>query len=141
MLVSFAPVERRGRIERLEEPSGMSVAHDLDALEEQKRREAARRFVDETAHRLYELRRKTALLEAGDFETWEQAGALARELVRAGTALDLGLLVACAKEVLHFATRRPADAPTDPNLVLYLLTGLDTLGMELERLRHDKDLR
>jgi hypothetical protein len=119
----------------------MSVAHDLDALEEQKRREAARRLVDETAHRLYELRRNTPLLEAGDFETWEQAGTLARELIRAGTALDLGLLVACAKEVLHFATRRTAGPPPEANLVLYLLTSLDTLGMELERLRHDKDLR
>jgi hypothetical protein len=119
----------------------MSVAHDLNSLEEQKRKEAARKLVDDAAHRLYELRRKTPHLESGDFGAWETADALAREIIRAGAALDLGLLVACAKEVAHFTALRAAGSPLEPDLVLYLLTGLDTLGMELERLRHDKDLR
>ena len=119
----------------------MSVAHDLNALEEQKRKEAARKIVIDSAHRLYELRRKTVLLEAGDIGAWTDADTLARDLIRDGATLDLGLLVACAKEVLHFTTRRAAGAPLDANFVLYLLTGLDTLGMELERLRCDKDLR
>jgi hypothetical protein len=119
----------------------MSVAHDLNALEEQKRKESARKLVGDAAHRLYELRRKTALLESGDPIAWEEAAALARSLIDAAAPLDLGLLVACAKEVLHFATRRAAGAPFEANLVLYLLSGLDTLGMELERLRHDQELR
>ena len=118
----------------------MSVAHDLNALEEQRRKDAARQFVTDAAHRLYALRHKTRLLEAGDAAAWEQAGAFAQEMIRAGTTLELGLLVACAKEVLHFTARKVA-APYEPNLTLYLLSGLDTLAMELERLRHDKDLR
>lgn len=119
----------------------MSVAHDLNALEEQKRKEDARKLVHESAWRLHELRRKTALLEAGDAGAWEEAGALARDVIRAAVPLDLGLLVACAKEVLHFTVLRAAGTPYDANLVLYLLSALDTLGMELERLRHDKELR
>lgn len=119
----------------------MSVAHDLNSLEEQKRKEAARRLVTDATHRLHELRRKTHSIEHGDVAAWEAAHALAHDLVRAGAPLDLGLLVACAKEVLHFTTRRAAGAALEPDLVLYLLTGLDTLGMELERLRYDKDLR
>jgi len=119
----------------------MSVAHDLNALEEQKRKEDARKLVGESAHRLYELRRRTTALETGDVAAWDEAGALANDLIRAAAPLDLGLLVACAKEVLHFTARRAAGPPYEPNLVLYLLSALDTLGMELERLRHDKDLR
>jgi hypothetical protein len=118
----------------------MSVAHDLNALDEQKRKETARRLVNDAARRLAVMRQHTRLLEAGDVAAWEDAAAFARDLVRAGTELELGLLVACAREVLHF-TARKITAPREPNLVLYLLSGLDTLAMELERLRHDKDLR
>jgi hypothetical protein len=119
----------------------MSVAHDLNSLEEQKRKDAARKLVTHAAQRLYELRRKSHLIEQGDATAWEEAGALAQDVVRTASTLDLGLLVACAKEVLHFTAQRAAGTPHEPDLVLYLLTGLDTLGMELERLRHDKDLR
>ena len=119
----------------------MSVAHDLNALEEQKRKEAARKLVNDSAQRLYALRHRTIDLEAGHAAAWDAADALARDLIREGAALDLGLLVACAQEVFHFTTRRASGAPLEPNIVLYLLTGLDTLGMELERLRCDKDLR
>lgn len=118
----------------------MSVAHDLNALEEQRRKEAARELVIDAAQRLSVMRLDTRLIEAGDGAAWEAAGAFAQELIRRGTTLELGLLVACAKEVLHF-TARKVVAPREPNLVLYLLSGLDTLAMELERLRHDKDLR
>jgi hypothetical protein len=119
----------------------MSVAHDLNALEEQKRKEAARKLVTDAVQRLHELRRKTPLIEHGDVAAWDEVAALAHDLIRAGAPLDLGLLTACAKEVLLFTARRKAGAPFEPDLVLYLLTGLDTLGMELERLRYDKDLR
>jgi hypothetical protein len=119
----------------------MSVAHDLNALEEQKRKDAARKFIVDAAQRLYELRRRSVFLGAGDPAAWDEADRLARELIRDGATLDLGLLVACAKEVLYFTTRRAQGAPFDANTVLYLLTGLDTLGMEIERLRCDKDLR
>jgi hypothetical protein len=118
----------------------MSVAHDLNALEEQRRKDAAREFVSDAAHRLSRLRQKTRLLEAGDPPVWEEARRFAQEVIRRGATLELGLLVACAKEVLHFTARKIA-APREPNLELYLLSGLDTLAMELERLRHDKDLR
>jgi len=118
----------------------MSVAHDLNTLEEQRRKDAARDFVADAARRLSLLRQKTRLLEAGDVAAWEDAGSFAHELIRRGTTLELGLLVACAKEVLHFTARRVA-APREPNLVLYLLSGLDTLAMELERLRHEEDPR
>jgi hypothetical protein len=118
----------------------MSVAHDLNALEEQRRKDAARDFVADAAHRLSGLRQQTRLLEAGDVATWKAASTFAQDLIRRGTTLELGLLVACAKEVLHF-TARKATAPHEPNLLLYLLSGLDTLSMELERLRHDKDPR
>lgn len=119
----------------------MSVAHDLNALEEQKRKEAARRLVSDAAQRLHELRRKTHSLQFGDAEAWAEADALAQDVIRGATPLDLGLLVACAREVLHFTARRAAGRAPDHDLVLYLLTSLDTLGMELERLRCDKDLR
>jgi hypothetical protein len=119
----------------------MSVAHDLDALDERKRKDAALELVNGAAHRLHALRHNTSLVERGDVAAWEQIEAFARELIRLGQPLELGLLVACAKEVLHFTARRKAGAPCEPNLVLYLLSGLDTLAMELERLRHDKDLR
>jgi hypothetical protein len=118
----------------------MSVAHDLNALEEQRRKEAARELVTDAARRLSLLRQQTRSIESGDVATWEAAGSLAQELIRRGTTLELGLLVACAKEVLYFTARRGA-APRDPDLALYLLSGLDTLAMELERLRHDRDLR
>jgi len=118
----------------------MSVAHDLNALEEQKRKEAALKIVNDAAHRLSRMRHHTRLIEAGDVAAWDEAAAFAHEMIRAGTTHELGLLVACAKEVLHFTARRIA-APYEPNLVLYLLSGLDTLAMELERLRHDRDLR
>src|SRR5215475_1511640 len=102
----------------------MSVAHDLNALEEQKRKEAARKLVFDSAQRVFDLRRKADLLGAGHPATWEEAGALARELIRAAGPLDLGLLVACAKEVLHFTTRRRAGPPFEPSLGLYLVSAL-----------------
>lgn len=119
----------------------MSVAHDLNALEEQKRKEAARNLVSEAFRRVQALRRRSDFLEAGHAPSWEEAGVLANDLIRAAGPLDLGLLVACAKEVLHFTTRRASGAPLEPNLALYLVTGLDTLALELERLRSDKGLR
>ena len=119
----------------------MSVAHDLNALDEQRRKEAARQLVADAARRLYLLRQKSALIESGDAAIWEETGTMAHELIRAGAPLDLGLLVACAKEVLHFTTRRAAGPPHEPKLVFYLVCALDTLGMELERLRCDRDLR
>lgn len=119
----------------------MSVAHDLDLLAEQRRKETARKLVAEAAHDLYQFRRRTAALEGGDHATWADARLLAQGLIRAAAPLDLGLLVACAKEVLLFAEKRVDGEAVSPDLTLYLLSALDTLGMELERLRHDRDLR
>jgi hypothetical protein len=131
---------RREECDR-EDECGMAVAHDLNLLAEQQRKETARVFVLESAQRLYKLRQKTASLEAGDLQAWQDARTLAQDLVRAATPLGLGLLVACAKEVLHFAERRFSAERMVPDLSLYMLSALATLGMELERLEHDHDLR
>lgn len=119
----------------------MAVAHDLDLLAEQRRKESARKFVIETAHRLYQFRQRTAALEAGEVQAWQDARLLAQEVVRGASPLGLGLLGACAREVQHFADRRFEPGSLPPNLSLYMLSALDTLAMELERLQHDQDLR
>ena len=119
----------------------MAVAHDLNLLAEQQRKETARAFVVASAQRLYQLRQQTASLEAGKLDAWQDARLLAQELIRSANPLGLGLLAACAKEVLHFAERRFSAEKMVPDLALYMLSALATLGMELERLEHDHDLR
>ena len=119
----------------------MSVANDLNALDERKRQDAARKLIAEAMQRLSELRRKTDLLEAGVRATWEETNTLAMHLVQVGGPLDLGLLVACAREVLHFTTRRLGGEEMTPQLALYLQSALDTLEMELDRLDRDQELR
>ncbi len=119
----------------------MSVAHDLNLLEEQKRKEAARKLVAEAARKLQGFRMKSRLIETDDETAWQEARFMAQELIWAATPLDLRLLVACSNEVLHFVERRFAGEPLHPDLALYMLSALDTLGMELERLQCDRDLR
>jgi hypothetical protein len=104
----------------------MSVAHDLDFIADEKRKEAARLLVREYSQVLYAFRRQGTLLEAGDLATWRQARNIALEITQKGSQLGLGLLVACAKEVLVFADRRLEAS---------------RVGMELERLQHDRDLK
>ncbi len=119
----------------------MAVAHDLNLLAEQQRKDSARKFVIESAHRLYEFRRRIASLEAGEFQAWQDARTLAQDIIRGASPLGLGLLSACAREVQHFADRRFEPGSLPPNLSLYMMSALDTLAMELERLEHDQDLR
>jgi hypothetical protein len=119
----------------------MSVAHDFDPLAEERRKELRRALLRKIGQELRDLRMKAPELQANDVATWQEARHLAREVIREATPLDLGLLIACAKEVLIFAEQRFAEGPARPEVVLYLLSALDTLGMEVERLRYDRGLR
>jgi len=119
----------------------MSVAHDIDPVEEEKRREQSRRFIRATLLQLQNLRIKTANFEAGDQATWHEARFMAQQVIKEAEGLKLGLLSACAKEVLHFAVKFFSAEPHPPYLKLYMFSALDTLEMELERLRHDQGLR
>jgi hypothetical protein len=119
----------------------MTVAHDLNPLEEHQRKDAARNFVFDASQTLYRFRQRTSELEAGDEAAWHDARSIAQDLIRGATPLQLGLLVACGKEVMIFADRFFAGEPLQPDLTLYMLSALDTVGMELERLQHDRDLR
>jgi hypothetical protein len=118
----------------------MSVAHDFDPVAEERRKELSRALLRKIGQELRALRAKNSDLEANDAATWQEARHLAREVIREAAPLELGLLIACAKEVLIFAERRFGEGPVRPDVVLYLLSALDTLGMEVERLRHDRGL-
>jgi hypothetical protein len=119
----------------------MSVAHDFDPVAEEKRRELRRALLRKVGHELRELRLKTGQLEANDAAAWQQARHFAQEIIREATPLELGLLIACAREALIFVERRFAGEPIHPDVLLYLLSALDTLSMEVERLRYDRGLR
>jgi hypothetical protein len=123
------------------DPERMSVANDLDPVAEEQRKHHARSLIEKSQRRLLDLRAKSARLDSGDAEAWREAGAFAQMLIREATPLDLPLLVACAREVLLFAEKRLAGEPLYPHLVLYMLSALDTVGMELDRLRHDRSLK
>lgn len=119
----------------------MSVAHDFDPVAEEKRKELARAVVRKATEALQALRSKVAELEAGDPGTWQEARYLAQEVIRGAGPLGLGLMSACAKEVLLFADRRFATESVSPQLALIMLSALDTLEMEVSRLRADHNLR
>jgi hypothetical protein len=118
----------------------MSAANHFDPIAEEKRKEQARVLVRQLTLELRALRMQFAKLEAGDTRVWQHARLLAQGVIRDAAHLELGLLVACAREVEIFAERRFAGEPTDGDLTLYLMSALDTLAMELERLRHDQGL-
>ncbi|HTU65309.1 MAG TPA: hypothetical protein VMF52_05130 [Steroidobacteraceae bacterium] len=119
----------------------MSVAHDLNVIDEQKRKESAQTLVAETSRQLRELRLGTAALESGDDAQWREARVFALELIQAATPLELSLLIACAKEVLHFSERRFAFNTNPQTITLYMLSALETLALELERLKRDPNAR
>jgi hypothetical protein len=119
----------------------MNAANDLDPIAEELRRERVQALLRRSMRILLDLRLASAKLDTGDPGTWQQVRSFSQELVRESTLLDLPLLLACAREALVFAEKRFAGAPLYPDLVLYMLSALDTLAMEVERLRHDRDLR
>jgi hypothetical protein len=116
----------------------MSAANHFDPLAEEKRREQARSLVRHLTLELRALRMQFGKLEAGDTRVWEHARLLAQGVIRDALPLDLGLLVACAREVEIFAGRQFEGERAE--VTLYLMSALDTLAMELERLRHDQGL-
>jgi hypothetical protein len=119
----------------------MSVANDFDPIAEERRKELARALIRKAMRALLDLRLKSTSLEQGDQATWQETRFFAQELIREAAPLELPLLVACAKEVLAFTEKKFAGEPLFPDLVLYTISALDTVAMELERLRHDRDLR
>jgi hypothetical protein len=119
----------------------MNVAHDVNSIEEARRKEAARTLVRKTIRALYGLRLRRALIESGDLGIWVEAHSLAENVIASATPLELKLLVACAREVAQFAGGHDGIAKPRREMTLNLLSSLDTLGMELERLKNDRDLR
>lgn len=119
----------------------MSVAHDLNRIDEEKRKEAARALIVALEPTLQGLRSRVSEFSTGDLGIWRETRVFAQEAIRAATPLELHLLVACAKEVLYFTEVKFSTGSIYPRVATHMSSALDTVAMELMRLKTARELQ
>jgi hypothetical protein len=119
----------------------MMSIDDSDPPEATRRKELARAFVARAERQLDALVARLPEFELVDHAIWRDTRLYADEVQLRAIQLQLPVLAACAGELLQITTRPFAEVDgRHAELVLYVRGALDTIALELVRLRHDRDL-
>ena len=118
-------------------PSDRTAMNDVrgpDPSADDKRKQLTRLFLQRTLGDIEEMRRNVPQLIAGDPVAWQELRFAAQRASGAARSLELGILGACAAELVAIAEEKFAGAKLDARFLLSTTTAIETVAIELNRL-------
>jgi hypothetical protein len=113
----------------------MSVARFSEPAAEEARRRETEQFLLMTVSAIERMRQSVPQLEKGDQATWQELRFASHNLVEKAAKLEVGIVGACAKEIEKLAEEKFAGAVIDDFFMLCATSAIETLSMEVKRLR------
>ncbi|MEJ0085759.1 MAG: hypothetical protein WDO72_08760 [Pseudomonadota bacterium] len=101
---------------------------------EEQRKQLVELFLQRTLEDVEHMRRSVPQLIAADQAAWQELRFAARRAGGMAKTLELGLLAACAKELVALADEKFAGKPLDAPFLLAVTSAIEVVGIELERL-------
>lgn len=94
------------------------------------RKQFIARSLDEIDH----MRRCIPQLIKGDAATWQEVRFSAQRITSTATSLELGVLAACARELVALTDERFAGVQLNEHFLLSVTSGIEILAIELNQL-------
>jgi hypothetical protein len=108
-----------------------------DPAAEAKRRKLIEEFLQRTRGEVQQMLASLPQLEAGDAAAWQEVRFFAQRIVVTSEQLKLGIMRGCASDLEKIAQDRFSGKPLTAFVVQCLLSGIDMLSMEVDRLASD----
>jgi hypothetical protein len=112
----------------------MNDAHASGSKTEEKRKQLVELFLQRTLEDVEHMRRSVPQLIGGDPAAWQELRFSAQRAAGMARTLELGLLAACARELIGLADEKFAGKPLDAPFLLAVTSAIEVVGIELDRL-------
>jgi hypothetical protein len=99
-----------------------------------KRKQLVELFMQRTLEDVEHMRRSVPQLIAGDPSAWQELRFSAQRAAGMARTMELGLLAACAHELVGLADEKFAGKPLDAHFLLSVTSAIEVVGIELDRL-------
>lgn len=113
----------------------MTVGHFSEPDSEEARRRETEQFLLRTSSDVTKMRESVSQLEKGDQACWQELRFLAQQIAGTAAKLQVGIVSACAKEIEKLAEEQFAGVTVDAFFMLCTTSAIETLAMELKRVR------
>jgi hypothetical protein len=109
-------------------------ARGPDSSADEKRKQLILLFLQRTLGDVEQMRRNVPQLIAGDSAAWQETRFGAQRAAGMARSLDLGVLAACAVELVSLTEEKFAGASLDAYFLLSTTTAIEMVAIEVNRL-------
>jgi hypothetical protein len=112
----------------------MNEVRESDPGVAAKRELLRKQFIERSLDEIDQMRRCVPQLIKGDAATWQEVRFGAQRVAATATSLELGVLAACATELVNLTDERFAGAPLNEHFLLSVTSGIEMIAIELNHL-------